>query len=160
VADIVRQARMSSRTFYEHFASKEELVVALVDEAGRSLLDDVRAVLEANPDPRVALDRGIRVFLDTFARTPLNTRRLGATAPLRLLQVRRSYLGPVSGLVEQALAEAHGRGLIAHPPDPLAVEVVLTGLEGTAARLVEEGRAGELEELHPRLVDLLARAWF
>lgn len=160
VSDIVREAGMSTRSFYEHFASKEDLVVRLVDGAGSALLRDMEAVFEGTHDPRERLQRGLRAFLDAYSRTPVDVDRLGETAPLRVMQTRRRYLYPIAGLVAEAIADAHRRGLVARPPDPIAVEVVLAGVDALASRYVAEGRVDELPELHAVLAELLARAWF
>jgi AcrR family transcriptional regulator len=38
VADIVRLARTSRRTFYEHFADKQECLVALIEDSHRRIV--------------------------------------------------------------------------------------------------------------------------
>ncbi len=66
---ISREAGMSKATFYEHFANKEECIIALFDEAATEVM---RAMAEASDaeghasyEERVAA--GVRAFLQTLA---------------------------------------------------------------------------------------------
>jgi AcrR family transcriptional regulator len=160
VADIVREAGMSSRSFYEHFASKEDLVVELVHEAGRELVREIERVLGETPELGERLARGMRAFLDAFARTPIDFSRLGDTAPLRVMAARRRYVLEIAEIVLREGRAAFERGAVPRAPDPVAVEVGITGFESLASRYVDEGRARELADLHPRLLDLATRIWF
>jgi AcrR family transcriptional regulator len=61
---ISRAAGMSKATFYEHFANKEECILALFDEAQRVLLTRMtQASASAGSDPVARLREGIRAFL-------------------------------------------------------------------------------------------------
>jgi AcrR family transcriptional regulator len=68
---ISREAGMSKATFYEHFANKEECILALFDEAATETL---RQMAEADPGdaPTYAehLRLGTRAFLRTLAEWP------------------------------------------------------------------------------------------
>jgi AcrR family transcriptional regulator len=68
---IAREAGMSKATFYEHFANKEECILALFDEAATAV---IRAMSEAaDIADGDALERwraGTRAFLDMFAEHP------------------------------------------------------------------------------------------
>lgn len=61
---ISRAAGMSKATFYEHFANKEECILALFDAAYQVLLSRIlRAVAEAGEDPVARMREGMRAFL-------------------------------------------------------------------------------------------------
>jgi len=61
---ISRAAGMSKATFYEHFANKEECIVALFDEAYRELIERmVAAATAAGEDPVARMREGMRAFL-------------------------------------------------------------------------------------------------
>src|SRR5438128_6388636 len=58
---ISREAGMSKATFYEHFANKEEAILALFDEAGRLVLERVAgAYAESAPEPGERVRAGVR----------------------------------------------------------------------------------------------------
>ena len=51
VQEIVERSRMSLRSFYQHFASKDDLLLALLEEAIRGAIDRLRAQVDVHPDP-------------------------------------------------------------------------------------------------------------
>src|SRR6476659_903141 len=68
---ISREAGMSKATFYEHFANKEECILALFDEAATECLRRM-AVAVAQPAASYPehLRQGTRAFLQTLAEWP------------------------------------------------------------------------------------------
>jgi AcrR family transcriptional regulator len=50
IADIVRHARVSKRTFYEHFADKEECFLSAYASTSEYLLRLVAAAAEGEPE--------------------------------------------------------------------------------------------------------------
>jgi len=68
---ISRAAGMSKATFYEHFANKEECILALFDTAFQVLLSRIlRAVADAGEDPVARMRDGMRAFLDVIDEHP------------------------------------------------------------------------------------------
>ncbi len=55
VADVLAEAGLSTRAFYRHFASKDELVLALFDAEHDVVRARLDAAIAAAPDPRAAL---------------------------------------------------------------------------------------------------------
>ena len=49
VADIVRRARTSRRTFYQHFDSREACFVALLTDANAEQVRQISAAVDAHP---------------------------------------------------------------------------------------------------------------
>jgi len=56
VADVVRHARTSRRTFYEYFASKQACFIALLQEANAAMVRQIAAAV----DPRAPWDAPIK----------------------------------------------------------------------------------------------------
>jgi AcrR family transcriptional regulator len=56
VADILREANLSTRSFYRHFSSKDELLCALFRREAEVAADRLRAKVEAAGKPRAALE--------------------------------------------------------------------------------------------------------
>src|SRR5947207_10850962 len=68
---IAREAGMSKATFYEHFANKEECVLALFDEAATEVIRSMaQAAADAGSDPRARMRASTRAFLDMLASHP------------------------------------------------------------------------------------------
>ena len=157
VSEVVRTAGMSSRSFYDHFASKEELLIALIHESGRELVAQVDHIFATEPDPVARVDRALDVFLAAFAGTPLDVEKLAESASRRVQELQRHYVGEIASRVEGELDRVWRAGLIQRRPEPLVVEVLLLGMLGLASRYVAEGRADELSALRPQLSAFLVR---
>src|ERR1700723_1090400 len=56
VADILREADMSTRSFYRHFESKDQLLCALYRREAQRAAERLNAKVEAAGSPRGALD--------------------------------------------------------------------------------------------------------
>ena len=69
---IAREAGMSKATFYEHFANKEDCIVALFDAATEIVLDAMRdaAARETAADPQARVRSTLGAFLETLASYP------------------------------------------------------------------------------------------
>lgn len=159
VSDVVRAAGMSSRSFYDHFASKEDLLIALIHETGRDILARLEDVFAHEPDHVARVDRALGAYLSAFAGTPLDLEKLGESASGRVQKLLRHYVGEISRRIQQQLEQVWRAGVIRREPDPLVLEVLLLGLLGLASRYVAEGRADELGSLQPRLSAFLVRVW-
>jgi AcrR family transcriptional regulator len=89
VADVIERARVSRRSFYEHFANKQECFLAAYD-AGVDVL--LRAIDEASAgqDLRAAAEAGTRAYLETLAGNPAFARtfliEVQAAGPAALLR--------------------------------------------------------------------------
>ena len=59
VADVLAEAGLSTRAFYRHFASRDELVLAVFEHENRRSVEHVRAAIAATPDARAALETWI-----------------------------------------------------------------------------------------------------
>lgn len=158
IADIVREAGMSSRSFYELFSSKEELVAQYVEQTAERLVGDLQAVWSQAADPLDRIDRGMRTFLELFPAIRLDLDSLGGEAGRRTHAARKNAVREIARLVVADLDRAHRDGRLAHPPDPVAVELVLTGLETLGLRYFGEGRTRDMAALRPAFVQLLVRA--
>src|SRR5438067_8812655 len=68
---ISREAGMSKATFYEHFANKEEAILALFDTAATLALGRMAEAAAASPDePDTRVRAGLRAFVDAIAEYP------------------------------------------------------------------------------------------
>jgi len=63
VADILNQANLSTRSFYRHFESKDQLLCALYRREAENAATRLNAKVNAAPSPRAALDAWIDEIL-------------------------------------------------------------------------------------------------
>ncbi|WP_372789403.1 TetR/AcrR family transcriptional regulator [Paraconexibacter sp.] len=77
---ISREAGMSKATFYEHFANKEECLLALFDQAAATIMqamaDEQRANRRESESYNEWIARGVRAFLETLTAHPEASRTL------------------------------------------------------------------------------------
>jgi AcrR family transcriptional regulator len=69
VRDIVKAAGLSNQTFYRHFASKDALLLAVLADGQRQLVDYLRLRVSSTDDPELQLRRWIEGML-AQARNP------------------------------------------------------------------------------------------
>ncbi|HME72995.1 MAG TPA: TetR/AcrR family transcriptional regulator [Myxococcota bacterium] len=158
VADIVREARMSSRSFYDQFKSKEDLIAEIVEEKARHFFEQLQTKLA---EPRSATERvsgAIRAYLELFPVANVDLERLGSEAGQRVREVRRHYVQLLTDINMRGLEGLYERGEIARVPPRATMEFLLTGIEGMSFRYYSEGRREELLALHPVLLTVFLRA--
>jgi AcrR family transcriptional regulator len=159
VADIVGEAGMSSRSFYDHFGSKEDLVAEMVAEIGERLLDEVAEVMAETPEnvERNA-DVALGVFLDGLPVSAIDLERLGGDAGRRIGEVRRRIVQRLTNLTHAYMGRLLAKGLVSRLPERPEVELILTGIEGMCLRYYSEGRREELLEIRPLILRLTLTA--
>jgi len=160
VSDVVTGARVSRRTFYEHFQDKEHCFLETYRTGSENVIVQIEASLRAleDPDWRTRLSVSLETFLGVLADEPPFARVLlidvlgaGGRALEMREQVLRSFVEQYRGLRERARAEEPGL--------PAVPDEFLRGLVGGIAELVQqcllESPAEEVSEqlraLHPTL---------
>lgn len=119
VGAIVRAAGLSNQAFYRHFRSKDELLLAVVDEGSRLLADYLQHRMETADDPAERVSRWLHGILEQA----LNPDAAAATRPFALSRARLSELFPgeveaserrTTALLRDALEEARRAGVFPH----------------------------------------------
>jgi AcrR family transcriptional regulator len=150
VRDVLERARMSRRTFYEHFANREECFLAAYDAALFDALSRIQDACEHDGSAALHLDEPLHELLAYLTDHP---------ELARLLVVEPVRAGP-SGLDrhERTMRDLARRIVRARSAAPGDEERVLLRAEagvGAVHRIVQarivEGRASELEGLAPEL---------
>ena len=80
VSDIVAAAQVSKRTFYEHFSSKQDCLLACYAQANELLIATMRAASEASPAGEARLVRLIDAYLQLLQES-------GATAVALMVEI-------------------------------------------------------------------------
>jgi AcrR family transcriptional regulator len=160
VGAIVERAGVSTKTFYELYADKEEAFLAtyaVIDEVIARL---VQAALEQR-DPRAMLRAGVRAFLDTLASEPAFARTLvieAVGAGPRVLARRADAFSEFVRVFELPLSLARA----ADPSLPARDDAVLLAVCGGILELVLQHLvardAATLPQLAPAIDELIERA--
>lgn len=94
MSDVSREARLSRQTLYRYFASKHDLIMALVIREEEVLMEQVRAAIEPHRELRPAIEASFRTILRAMRAHPLLDRVM-ATEPHELLPYLTVEANPV-----------------------------------------------------------------
>ncbi len=142
VADIVRAARTSKRTFYDRFASKEACFLELLRADNEALAGQIRAAVDPNGDWQDQIRQAVGAYVAHIRAQPAITlswiRELPSLGEVARPAQRRGLDLMTSLLVELSGSPGFRRaGLPALTPQ-LAV-ILLGGLRELTALAVEDG---------------------
>ena len=158
VADIVGSARVSKRTFYEHFDSKSDCFAALILQVTDRMLDLIAAAVGRESTWESRVRAAVRTYMETAASRPNVTRTLvlevqaGGPEAMRVRrEAVRRYADLFRRLSEQAAAE---RDDIRELDTPLATALA-AGMNELMLEAVEEGRTDRLPEVVDSAVELI-----
>lgn len=156
IADIVREAAVSRRTFYEHFATKAECLIALYEAASRNALEVLRAAIDPARDWQDQVEDAMRAYFDCLSQNPLLLRTLFIEI-LGLgvdgLAVRRRMNEEIAGFMLQVI---NGQGRRRRAPlSPEMAMAAVGGINELVLLAIERNRVGKLRELVAPAVQLL-----
>jgi len=149
---ISREAGMSKATFYEHFANKEECLLALFDRARDEALGAIRAAVEvAPPETQARVRAGVSALLAIVALRPEAARTLlvevvgaGPAAQARRDGVLEAF---AEFLMRESEAEARRGTVAAFSPDE--AYAVVGAIVELISRQLRTGRPKRIEDLEP-----------
>jgi len=158
---IAREAGMSKATFYEHFANKEECLLALFDAAA----DLVRAAMEQSTEEAGAYESyearvrsRLRAFLGVLAAYPAQAQTLLVEvigAGPRAVQRRDEVLDLFAQYLVQdnaKIAPVYGAPVFRTPDDAFAVIGAIVELISRQLRTGEPENATDLEAVMSRVL--------
>ena len=137
VADIVRVARTSRRTFYEHFADRGACFLALFEKVTQRKLELIAAAVDPAAPLKEQIDRALDAYIDGISGDPALHRSfvqelagLSQDGADRERQVNENYAALLVGLVDDARAQ--------HPEllRPLSHDVALILVGGLRELLI------------------------
>ena len=76
IADIVREAAVSRRTFYEHFSTKAECLIALYGAASHNALKVLRDAIDPAHEWQTQVESALNAYLGCMAQNPVLMRTL------------------------------------------------------------------------------------
>ncbi|WP_189613175.1 TetR/AcrR family transcriptional regulator [Pigmentiphaga litoralis] len=145
IADIVREAAVSRRTFYEHFETKADCLLALYAMASQQALAALQGAVDLSRPWQDQVETALTAYLDFLAQDPrllktLFVEILGCGLPG--LQVRRQANAQIAAFVQSATADADGRML----PADMAMAVV-GGINELILQTIEADASAGLRHL-------------
>jgi len=158
IADVVRIARVSKRTFYEHFADKEACFLALYAETSDELIELIATSAATAPGSwEERIEAAARAYFERVAGEPeliraalLEIQAAGPRARELRREVQRRYADQLRAFSDAAAAEGAGRALT-----PALATAVVGGLNELMLEAVEAGRAERIGELADAATELI-----
>lgn len=150
IADIVREASVSRRTFYEHFADKAECLVALYEVASGSAIAVLRAAIDPHSAWQTQVEQAMGAYLGVLSRNPVLLRTLfieilGLGVPG--LAARRRANQQLVDLMLDVVNNRPGERLRKKPLQPAMAMAVVGGINEMVLQAIEQERVGDLQNL-------------
>jgi AcrR family transcriptional regulator len=142
VADIVRCARTSKRTFYDHFSTKEECLVELLTTNNEELVGAVRAAVDPDSPWQEQVRQAVSAYVGTIEANPAVTlswiRELPALGEAARPMLRKGFNRLAAMIVELTAGPGFRRAGLA-PLSPTGAVILVGGLRELTAQTVEDG---------------------
>ena len=143
VADIVRHARTSKRTFYDQFASKEQCFLELVRADVERMAADIRAAVDPEEEWHHQIRHAVEAYVGSIESRPAITlawiRELPSLGNAARPVQRHSLRLLTSLLIDLTSSPGVRRANLPPLTPPLAV-ILVGGLRELTALAVEDGR--------------------
>jgi AcrR family transcriptional regulator len=149
IADIVREASVSRRTFYQHFSTKAECLIALYEAASRNALKVLRDSIDLQLEWQTRVERALSAYLGCMVQNPVLMRTLfieilglGAEG----LAARRRVNQQIADFVLSVVNREDGPQR-ATPLSPGMAMAVVGGINELILQYIEQDRVAQLLEL-------------
>jgi len=146
IADIVREAGVSRRTFYEQFDGKPSALIALYESASLRGLRVLREAIDPARDWQTQVDQALSAYLSSLAQNPVLLRTLfveilglGATGLAARRRVHDQMADFMLDVINAGRADARLER-------PMALAVV-GGIHELVLQAIEQDRAQALPDL-------------
>jgi AcrR family transcriptional regulator len=154
IADIVRHAYTSRRTFYEYFPSKKECFLALHKRENVAMARAIVAGIDPHADLATQVRQGIQIWLTTVHASPAvelswirDIPQLGAEGRQAQREFLEAFIAMISGLTGTEDLRAAG----VRPASRHTAVMLLGGLNELAAVTLEDG--GDVRDITEAAVD-------
>jgi AcrR family transcriptional regulator len=154
IADIVREACVSRRTFYEHFATKADCLIALYESASRNALNALRSSLDPHRSWQTQVEDAMVAYLNCLEKNPLLMRTLfveilglGASG----LAARRRVNQEIADFMCKVINASERQTVL----DPEMAMAVVGGVNELALQLIEQDRVQDLKQVATTAAALL-----
>lgn len=151
IADIAAQARVSKRTFYEHFDGKADCLVALYRTASAQALEVLRQALDSARPWQEQVEQAIGAYLGALAANPVLLRTLFIEI-LGLgevgLRARREVVRDIADFIVRTVSQADGGAVVPLKPHLHQTAVGVVGaINELVLEAIEHDRVDRLQDI-------------
>ncbi|MFJ9369490.1 TetR/AcrR family transcriptional regulator [Nocardia sp. NPDC101769] len=143
VADVVRLARTSRRTFYEHFVDKQDCFVAMLTERNNDTVQQIYAAVDATAPWDTQIHQAIEAWIGASRDDTCITLAWIRDTPAlgeRARQLHRDAAESFITLIQDLTATAGFQAAGLHPPTRQMATILYGGFRELIASTVEDGR--------------------
>ena len=160
VDDLAKGAGLSRPTFYFYFASKEAVLLSLLDPLIQAADKGFDGAMEKLPaDPRRAIRVGIQMFFDAFAAFPVIA-RAGTDAVATSPEARELWAGFMQKWINQTAALIDAERDRGAAPDTIPALDLATSLNLMNERMIMATLSDEAGAVaRDRIVETLTHVW-
>jgi AcrR family transcriptional regulator len=145
IADIVREASVSRRTFYEHFSTKQECFIALYEAASHNALKVLRDAIDPSHDWHAQLETALTAYLGRMTQSPVLMRTLfieilglGAEG----LEARRRRNAEIAEFILQVVNPSRDK-----PLSPTLAMAIVGGITELILLYIEQDKVAQMQDL-------------
>jgi AcrR family transcriptional regulator len=154
VADVVRIARTSRRTFYEHFADRADCFLALFDATNEQVIAEIAAAPDAGAPWEMQVDQVLGAYLDAVVSRPALFQSFVRELPALGERGARHQLAGIERFARQ-LVELVEQARGAQPAleaGPLGIDEAIMIVGGVRELMVIAAQQGrDVRELRPAI---------
>ena len=146
IADIVREAAVSRRTFYEHFQTKADCLIALYESASRNALEELRSAIDPKRDWQDQLENALVSYLSSLSANPILLR----TRFIDILGMGTSGLAArrrVNQEIADFMLEIVNPGNDQAGISPAMAMAVVGGINELVLQLIEQDRVQDIHSI-------------
>jgi len=158
IADIVREAAVSRRTFYEYFSTKGDCLVALYTAASHNALDVLRNAIDPARDWHEQVESAMQAYFDCLAQNPVLMRTLfieilglGAGG----LAARRRVNEEIAAFMLKVINEHASAPRRRAPLSAEMAMAVVGGINELILQAIEQDRVADLRKLTVPAIELV-----
>lgn len=156
IADVVGEAGVSKRTFYEHFESKDACFLELYQAVSMNALKTLRDSVSAERPWQQQLEQALQAYLTHMAANPellrtlfIEIHHLGVAGE----RARRDVMDALASFMVETLGRGPGESAI---DEGLALAAV-GGINELILQAIEQGRVAELPAMTPVASEVVRR---
>lgn len=142
VADVVRAARTSRRTFYEHFDSKEACFVALLTDANQDMILQISAAVDQRAPWPAQVRQAVSAWIECTESRPAITLSWIRDVPslgTAARELQRDVMAALVTMIQTLCDTEEWRAVRTEPVSDQLALMLLGGLRELSATTVENG---------------------
>jgi len=160
LTDIAAAARVSRRSFYQHFANKDECLLALAQETSTEILRVMIASVSAATCWNEVVENVTDAYLGFIIRRPAVMRALYIETPavgIEGLKMRRTVSTVMATFLQQQVSHYKARGEIISDIDQPSALALIAGVNELILHYFMDEKVSQLMELAPATGYLIQR---